>query len=122
VTINQIRTFLIEQSIAVRAAASALRKSLCAILENRKGEISPRMATLISDLYEDWCCLDERIETVTAEIEELSRIEPKCQRLMSVPGSVFSGTLKGRPDEFLEPIRRGAIKRGPNGTSRADHR
>src|SRR5215467_9917637 len=30
--------------------------------------------------------LDERIETVTAEIEELSRIEPKCQRLMNVPG------------------------------------
>jgi hypothetical protein len=28
VTINQIRTFLIEQGIAVRAGASALRKSL----------------------------------------------------------------------------------------------
>jgi transposase len=30
--------------------------------------------------------LDERIEAVTGEIEELSRVEPKCQRLMSVPG------------------------------------
>ena len=85
-TINQIRAFLIEQGIAVRAGARALRKSLFAILENRKDEISPRMAKLIRGLYEDWCCLDERIETVTAEIEELSRIEPKCQRLMSVPG------------------------------------
>jgi transposase len=55
-------------------------------LENRKDEISPRMAKLIRGLYEDWCCLDERIETVTAEVEELSRIEPKCQRLMRVPG------------------------------------
>jgi hypothetical protein len=27
--------------------------------------------------------LDERIETVTAEIEQLSRIEPKCQRLIA---------------------------------------
>jgi transposase len=44
------------------------------------------MAKLIQGLYEDWCCLDERIETVTGEIEQLSRIEPKCQRLMSVPG------------------------------------
>jgi transposase len=85
-TINQIRAFLIEQGIAVRAGASALRKSLFAILENRKDEISPRMTKLICGLYADWCCLDERIETVTAEIEELSRIEPKCQRLMSVPG------------------------------------
>ena len=44
------------------------------------------MAKLIRGLYEDWCCLDERIETVTAEVEELSRSEPMCQRLMSVPG------------------------------------
>jgi transposase len=85
-TINQIRAFLIEQGIAVRAGPRALRNSLFAILENRKDEISPRMAHLILGLYEDWCHLDERIETVTAEIEELSHVEPKCQRLMSVPG------------------------------------
>ena len=30
------------------------------------------MARLILGLYEDWCCLDERIETVTGEIEDLS--------------------------------------------------
>src|SRR5919112_3355799 len=38
-TINQIRAFLIEQGIAVRAGARALRNSLFAILENRKDEI-----------------------------------------------------------------------------------
>jgi hypothetical protein len=32
------------------------------------------------------CCLDERIETVTGEIKELSRVEAKCRRLRSVPG------------------------------------
>ena len=85
-TINQIRAFLIEQGIAVRAGARALRKSLFVILDNRKDEISPRMAKLILGLYEDWCHLDERVETVTGEIEQLSHIEPKCQRLMSVPG------------------------------------
>src|SRR6476659_5986314 len=78
-TINQIRAFLIEQGIAVRAGTSALRNSLFAILENRKDEISPRMARLILDLYKDWCHLDERIDTVTGEIEELSRVEAKCQ-------------------------------------------
>ena len=85
-TINQIRAFLIEQGIAVRAGPRALRNSLFAILENRKDEISPRMAKLIRGLYEDWCHLDERIETVTGEIEELSQVEPKCRRLMTVPG------------------------------------
>jgi transposase len=85
-TINQIRAFLIEQGISVRAGPHALRNSLFTILENRKDEISSRMARLILGLYEDWCHLDERIETVTSAIEELSHVEPKCQRLMSVPG------------------------------------
>lgn len=44
------------------------------------------MSKLILGLFEDWCCLDERIETVTGEIEVLSRAEATCQRLMSVPG------------------------------------
>jgi transposase len=85
-TINQIRAFLIEQGIAVRSGLRTLRKSLFAILENRKDEISPRTAKLILGLYGDWCGLDERIEAVTSEIEELSRVEATCQRLMSVPG------------------------------------
>src|SRR5215216_1067893 len=86
-TINQIRAFLIEQGIAVRSGPRALRNSLFAILENRKDEISPRMTKLILGLYEDWCGLDERIDIVTGEIEELSRVEAKCRRLMACPAS-----------------------------------
>jgi transposase len=85
-TINQIRAFLIEQGIAVRSRLRTLRKSLFAILENRKDEISPPTAKLILGLYGDWCGLDERIEAVTSDIEEISRVETTCQRLMSVPG------------------------------------
>lgn len=85
-TINQIRAFLIEQGITVRTGAHALRKSLFAILENRADEISPRMNDLIVGLYEDWLWLDERIETITGEIEEISKSEANCQMLMSVPG------------------------------------
>jgi transposase len=58
-TINQIRAFLIEQGIAVRTGAGALRNSLLAILENRQDEISSRMRGLIVGLYEDWICLDQ---------------------------------------------------------------
>jgi transposase len=85
-TINQIRAFLIEQGIAVRSGANALRKSLFEILKNRKDEISPRMAGLIVGLHEDWLQLNDRIETITKEIEQLSLREASCQRLMSVPG------------------------------------
>jgi transposase len=85
-TINQIRAFLIEQGIAVRPGARALRNSLFEILKNRAEEISPRMSDLIVGLYEDWLWLDERIETVTREIDEISRKEANCRRLMSIPG------------------------------------
>jgi transposase len=71
-TINQIRAFLIEQGIAVRAGSRALRNSLFEILKNREKEISPQMSAPIVGLYEDWLWLDERIETVTREIEALS--------------------------------------------------
>jgi transposase len=85
-TINQIRSFLLELGITVRSGARALRNSLLEILRNRAGEISPRMHALILSLHEDWLGLDERIDAVSAEIEEISRSEENCRRLMSVPG------------------------------------
>jgi transposase len=85
-TINQIRAFLIELGIAVRPGARALRASLFDILKNREDEISPRMSDLIVGLYEDWLWLDERIETISREIEEISQTEAHCRRLMSIPG------------------------------------
>jgi transposase len=85
-TINQIRAFLIEQGIAVRTGSRSLRNSLFEILRNRESEISPRMHDLIVGLYEDWLWLDERIETITREIEQISQTEENCRRLMSVPG------------------------------------
>ena len=85
-TINQIRAFLIEQGIAVRTGARALRNSLSGILENRQDEISPRMRGLIAGLYEDWTSLDERIEALAGEIDQIGEKEANCRRLMSVPG------------------------------------
>lgn len=85
-TINQIRAFLIEQGITVRAGSRALRNSLFAILDNRRDEISPRMHDIIVGLYEDWQWLDERIESTSHEIGRISTHEGNCQRLMTVPG------------------------------------
>jgi hypothetical protein len=44
------------------------------------------MGGLIAGVYEDWISLDERIDTITSEIEKISEKEATCQRLMSVPG------------------------------------
>ena len=37
-------------------------------------------------LCEDWLWLDERIDGTTNEIEQISKREGNCQRLMTIPG------------------------------------
>src|SRR5258707_11635426 len=44
------------------------------------------MGGVIAGLYEDWICLDERIEIIASEIEKTGEKEANCRRLMSVPG------------------------------------
>jgi transposase len=63
-----------------------LRKALPDILSSSTGTLSPRVVRLIADLAQDWRRLDERIVTVSAEIEALAQQDDSCQRLMTVPG------------------------------------
>jgi transposase len=84
--INQLRGFLLEHGIAVRQGHRFLRQQLPQILATRSDVLSPRMIRIIGDLVEDWARLDERIETVTDEIEGLARADVSCGRLMTVPG------------------------------------
>ena len=84
--INQIRGFLIERGITVRQGPVPLRKALPDILSSNSGTLSPRLVRLVSDLGEDWRRLDDRIATVSAEIEALAKQDGPCQRLMTVPG------------------------------------
>jgi transposase len=84
--INQIRGFLIERGITVRQGVVPLRRALPDILSANTDALSPRMVRLIADLAQDWRRLDERIATVSAEIEALAQQDDGCQRLMTVPG------------------------------------
>jgi len=85
-TINQVRGFLIERGIIVRQGVAPLRKALPDILSSNTDILSPRIVSLIADLMQDWRRLDERIETVSTEIEALALQDDSCQRLMTVPG------------------------------------
>ena len=83
---NQIRAFLLERGVAVRQGLRFLRAELPGILAKRCDVLSPRMVHLIENLARDWRCLDERIESLSGEIEALARQDCGCERLMSVPG------------------------------------
>jgi transposase len=84
--INQIRAFMLERGIAVRQGLRFLRAELPNILASRTEVLSPRMASVIEGLAEDWRRLDTRIEELPAEIEAVARKDAGCERLMSVPG------------------------------------
>ena len=83
--INQIRAFLLERGIAVRQERF-LRAELPRILATPPDVLSPRMVRIIEDLAGDWRRLDERVESLSNEIETIARQDAGCERLMSVPG------------------------------------
>jgi transposase len=83
---NQIRGFLLERGITVRQGFMPLRKALPEILSSKSDALSPRMINLIGELMQDWRRLDERIASVSTEIEAMAKRDESCQRLMSVPG------------------------------------
>ena len=84
--VNQIRAFLLERGIAVRVGIRFLRTELPLILSTRTDVLSPCMLHIIEDLAGDWRRLDERIETLSSQIEAIARQDSNCDRLMSVPG------------------------------------
>ena len=84
--INQIRAFLLERGVAVRQGQRFLRAELPHILAMPSDVLSPRMVRMIEDLTGDWQRLDERIASLSNEIEAIARQDVGCERLMSVPG------------------------------------
>ena len=84
--INQISAFLLERGIAVRQGQRFLRAELPRILATPPDVLSPRMVRIIEDLAGDWRGLDERVESLSNEIETIARQDAGCERLMSVPG------------------------------------
>jgi transposase len=76
----------LERGIAVRQGFRFLRSELPGILARRSDVLSPRMVHLIEDLAGDWRGLDERIERLSADIEDVVAQDAACERLMTVPG------------------------------------
>ena len=82
------RAFLLERGIAVRQGQRFLRAELPRILATPPDATCRPHAwlRLIRDLAGDWRRLDERVESLSGEIEAVARQDVDCERLMSVAG------------------------------------
>ena len=96
--VNQIRAFLLERGVAVRQGLRFLRAELPRMLATPPDVLSHRMVRVIEGLAGDWRRLDERIESLSGEIEAVARLDAGCERLMSVPGigPIISSAHGGR--------------------------
>jgi transposase len=85
-TINQIRAFMLERGVTVAQRRRNLERALPTILADESVQLSPRVRLLLAELREEWRDLDGRIEALTDEIGAAAKVDPACQRLMTIPG------------------------------------
>ena len=84
--INEIRGFLLERGITFAANPIHLRKSLAGVMEDAEQNLSPRLRWLLERLWQEWKQVEIDIQTITDEIERISKENALCRRLRQIPG------------------------------------
>jgi transposase len=89
--INQLRAFLLERGITVRAGREWFRREIPTVLSVVEQQMSGRIARLLTRMVEQWNALDQDIDEVNAEIEAIAKADQACQRLLTIPGDRPAG-------------------------------
>ena len=84
--INEIRGFLLERGITFAAEPIHLRKNLPAVIEDAEQNLSSRLRWLLEHLWQEWKQVESDIQTITDEIERISKENALCRRLQQIPG------------------------------------
>lgn len=84
--ISQMRAFLLEYGIALHNGAGMFRQQLPVAVADERNELTPAMRTLLTELWDEFKALDERIVSISHHIEALAARDDSARRLMSIPG------------------------------------
>jgi len=84
--INQLRAFLLERGILVRAGRNYLQQALPDLLAAAEERLSGRIFRLLEQLVNEWALIEKDVERLNAEIDSICASDPSCQLLMTVPG------------------------------------
>ncbi|HYW75265.1 MAG TPA: IS110 family transposase [Gammaproteobacteria bacterium] len=85
-TANRIRAVLLEFGITVAKGLNQLRQAVPFILEDADNGLPERVRDLVAELWADLYRLDERVDTLTGELEQRARQDERTRRLLDVPG------------------------------------
>lgn len=84
--INQARAFCLEYGVAIRQGTGVFRSDLPRVLADDANDLTPAMRVMLSELFDDVERVDQRIASVTRQIEALAAREDRARRLMTIPG------------------------------------
>jgi transposase len=83
---NQIRGLLAEYGVAIPQGINRARSCLAEMLGDNPNNLSAVMLGCLSELYEHFNSLDERIAACDEQIEKLFKENETCKRLEKIPG------------------------------------
>lgn len=84
--INQARAFCLEYGVAIRQGTGVFRLDLPRVLADETNDLTPAMRRMLAEVFEDVARVDQRIASVTREIEGLAARDDRARRLMTIPG------------------------------------
>jgi transposase len=84
--VNQARAFCLEYGIAMRQGIGTFRIDLPRVLADGSNDLSAPMRQMLAEILDDIGHVDQRISSVTRQIEALADREDRARRLMTIPG------------------------------------
>lgn len=83
---NQLRGLLLEYGIDIAQGFSHLKKKIPELLEVGNEQLSAQMKEVVSDCYEEFQGLSDKIEAYNKRIDNISTQHESCRLLRSIPG------------------------------------
>ena len=84
--INQARGLLSEYGIHLPVGAHNLKKHIPSILEDGENGLSGMFREFLSDIYDELCHINDRIERIDNKIKQIGQQNESAKRLQTIPG------------------------------------
>jgi transposase len=81
-----MRAFCLEYGIAISTGAGVFKLDLLRALSDEANELAPCMRRLLSQLWEEFKAVEQRLTQATLHIEGIASVDETARRLVSVPG------------------------------------